>query len=67
VVFPDGKTRKIDSSWINLNSDKVPPGSVIVIPRDLNPLTWHQFITDSTSFISQWILAAASLAVLSNN
>jgi protein involved in polysaccharide export with SLBB domain len=67
VVFPDGKTRKIDSSWINLNSDKIPPGSVIVIPRDLNPLTWHQFITDSTSFISQWILAAASLAVLSKN
>lgn len=67
VVFPDGKTRKIDSGWINFDSGKIPPGSVIVIPRDLNPLTWHQFITDSTSFISQWILAAASLAVLSNN
>ena len=67
VVLPDGTARQIESSWIKLNHDDIPPGSVIVVPRDVAPLLLHDLILDTVSILSQLAVGAASIAVLAKN
>lgn len=64
IVFPDGESRRLEASIFDLNSDKIPPGSVIVVPRDLTPYGTRQFLLDVTQFVQQWAVAAASLVVI---
>ena len=49
LVLPDGTARKIEKSWLHLDNanSALPPGSVIVVPRDLTPLDIRQTIIDS--------------------
>jgi hypothetical protein len=65
VVLPDGSARKVQSSWFSFDSESVPPGSTIVVPRDVTPLDTRQVILDISSIFSQLAVSAASLAVLS--
>jgi hypothetical protein len=64
VVMPDGSARKIQSSWLSFDSQSLPPGSTIVVPRDVTPLDTRQVILDISSIFSQLAVSAASLAVL---
>ncbi len=64
IVLPDGSARKIETSWLNFNSVNLPPGSSIVVPRDITPLDTRQLILDVTGIFSQLAVTAASLAVL---
>ena len=65
IVFPDGSSTPIDSGWLSFGSrGDIPPGSTIVVPRDLRPFNWFQFIKDVTQIASQLAVTAASLAVL---
>ncbi len=67
VVLPDGSARKVDVSWLNFDSTALPPGSAIVVPRDLVPFDLRQALIDSTQILgqlSQFAVTAASLAVL---
>jgi protein involved in polysaccharide export with SLBB domain len=64
LVLPDGSARKIDVSWLNFNSTALPPGSAIVVPRDLEPFDLRQTVIDVTSIMSQIAVTVASLAVL---
>jgi len=43
----------------------LPPGSAIVVPRDLAPLDLRQLALDITSIVSSFAVTAASLAILS--
>ncbi len=65
IVLPDGSARKVQSSWFSFDSESVPPGSTIVVPRDVTPLDTRQVILDISSIFSQLAVSAASLAVLS--
>ena len=65
VILPDGTSRRVDSSWLNFNEPSIPPGSSVVVPRDLSPLDLHQLVLDTTQIMSQLAVSAASLAVLS--
>ena len=65
VVLPDGTARQVEKSWFKLGSDSIPPGSTIVVPKDINPFEFRQFLVDSSQILSQLAIAAASLAVLS--
>jgi polysaccharide export outer membrane protein len=66
LVLPDGSARRVEKSWLlGFDVDKLPPGSAIVIPRDVTPLNTRQIITDFTQIFSQFAVTAASLAVLS--
>jgi polysaccharide biosynthesis/export protein len=66
VVLPDGKVRQGVNSWLSFGYDRdIPVGSTIVVPRDLNTLTMHQLIVDTTQIFSQLATTAAALAVLS--
>jgi len=66
LVLPDGSARRVEKSWLlGFDVDKLPPGSAIVIPRDVTPLNTRQIITDLSQIFSQFAVTAASLAVLS--
>jgi polysaccharide biosynthesis/export protein len=66
VVLPDGKAEKVEASWFNTGNQVLPPGSTIVVPRDLAPYDTRQLVLDMTQILSQLAVTAASLAVLSN-
>lgn len=65
VVLPDGTARQADKSWFSLSGDAIPPGSTIVVPKDINPFDFRQLLVDSSQILGQLAIAAASLAVLS--
>jgi polysaccharide export outer membrane protein len=65
VVLPDGSARKMERSWLNMDVASIPPGSSIVVPRDVTPLDLRQTIIDVSTIFSQFAVAIASVAVLS--
>jgi polysaccharide export outer membrane protein len=67
VVMPDGTARKIEKSMWGFGSTKLPPGSAIVVPRDLTPIDTRQIVLDVTGILSQLAVSLASLAVISRN
>lgn len=67
IVLPDGSARKADNSWLSYDTQNLPPGSTIVVPRDVTPLDTRQVILDISSIFSQLAVSAASLAVLSTS
>lgn len=64
VVLPDGSAHKIEKSWLHFDADALPPGSTIVVPRDVTPLDTRQLILDISSIFSQFAVSIASMAVL---
>jgi protein involved in polysaccharide export with SLBB domain len=66
IVLPDGTARPLRSSWLNFDSVNLPPGSAIVVPRDLTPLDLRQVLVDATTIFSQLAVAAASLSVITH-
>lgn len=68
VVFPDGSARPIGDDWLSFRGDnRLPPGSTIVVPRDLSPFDLGQFLKDATQIVSQLAVTAASLSVIQTN
>ena len=67
VVLPNGQAQPVSTSFWNFTRVQVPPGSTIVVPKDLRPFDLTTFLRDSTQIISQLAISAASLAVLNNN
>jgi protein involved in polysaccharide export with SLBB domain len=68
VVLPDGSAMPRDTNWLSFGGGGgIPPGSVIVVPRDLRPFDWLAFFKDITQIASQLAVSAASLSVLNNN
>jgi protein involved in polysaccharide export with SLBB domain len=64
IVQPDGSARKVEESWLSADVTTIPPGSAIVVPRNLAPLDLRQLALDVTSILSSFAVTAASLAVL---
>jgi protein involved in polysaccharide export with SLBB domain len=67
VVLPDGSAVKLDRPWLPFDSQRVPVGSTIVVPRDIAPWQWSDIIGNATQVFSQMAVAGASLAVISSN
>jgi hypothetical protein len=65
IVLPDGSARKVQKSWLSFSSADLPPGSTIVVPRDVTPLDTRQLILDVSSIFSQLAVSIASVAVIS--
>jgi len=65
VVLPNGAAEPVDSSMWNFSRITVPPGSTVVVPRDLSPDTLS-VLRDVTQVLSQVAITAASLAVINN-
>lgn len=67
IILPDGSAEKLDRSWLPSAGQTLPPGSVIVVPRDIAPFSWQDFAINASQIFSQLAIAGASLAVLSTN
>ena len=67
LVLPDGSARQVESSWLNLDSPNVPPGSVIVVPRELFPISTAGLIVEVGEVLKDFAVSAASIAVISRN
>lgn len=65
IVLPDGSARRWERSWFQFDSASLPPGSTIVVPRDVTPLDLRQTIIDVTQILSQLAVSIASVAVIS--
>jgi polysaccharide export outer membrane protein len=65
VVLPDGTARPVAENWLTFNNATIiPPGSTVIVPRDLRPFDLTQFLKDATQITSQLGITAASLAVI---
>lgn len=64
VVLPDGSARRVRKSWLSFDAETLPPGSTIVVPRDVTPINTRQLILDVSSIFSQFAVSIASMAVL---
>jgi len=67
VVLPDGSAAPVALNWLSFDHSDIPPGSTIVVPRDLHPFDWTSFLKDITQITSQLAITAASLSVLGKN
>jgi protein involved in polysaccharide export with SLBB domain len=66
IVLPDGTAQPAEEHWLSFGAgNTVPPGSTIIVPRDLRPFDWSLFIRDTVQITSQLAVTAASLAVVS--
>jgi polysaccharide biosynthesis/export protein len=68
VVLPDGSARPEGSSWFSFGSGHdIPPGSMIVVPRDPLPFNWTVFAINATDILSKMATTAAALTVIGAN
>lgn len=65
IVLPDGSAHKAEKSLLGFEDIRLPPGSAVVVPRDVTPLDTRQVIIDVSSILSQLAVSVASLAVIS--
>ncbi|MDA5193390.1 SLBB domain-containing protein [Govanella unica] len=66
VVYPNGVARPVKlSSWGFSTNVTVPPGTAIVVPKDVEPIDTMQLVRDISAIFSQLAVSAASIAVIS--
>jgi polysaccharide export outer membrane protein len=66
IIRPDGSASPLRDSWLSFSDQQIPPGSTVVVPRDLRPFDWMQFLRDITQVTSQVAVTAASLSVINH-
>lgn len=65
VVLPDGTARPQGESWWSFGGGReIPPGSMIVVPRDPQPFDAMLFMINFSDILSKLAVTAASLAVI---
>jgi len=66
VVLPNGVAKPVRfSSWGFSDDVMVPPGTSIIVPKDVEPIDTIMLVKDLTEIFSQLAVSAASLAVIS--
>jgi len=67
VILPNGTAEKVQSSFWNTQSRNIPPGSIVVVPRDAAPFNVMGFSERIFGVLSNLALTAAALATISRN
>jgi len=67
VVLPNGVAKPITFSLWTAPDVDIPPGSTIVVPKDVDPLETLNIVREFTSVLSNLAVSAASIAVISDN
>ena len=68
MIYPDGLSKQIDQmSFVTFSTNALPPGSVVVVPKELKPLDSERLIEDIFKAVSDLALAAAAGAVLAKS
>ncbi len=67
VIYPDGTSERVRSGFWRLRGTRIIPGSVVVVPYDVTPFFFSDFLRDTLSTTSQLAITAASIsAVIAN-
>lgn len=66
VILPDGTAQPLAASYWNYKETQIPPGSTIVVPRDMSPIMWWSLTKNAVSILGNVALSAAALASISN-
>lgn len=66
LVHPNGVASPIKLSRWGSDDQPVLPGSAIIVPKNLDPLTTFERMSVFTQILSQLALSAASIAVIAN-
>lgn len=66
VILPDGSAQPLSTSSWNYRETFLPPGSTIVVPRDLSPALFWSFTRDALGIMSNMAISAAALASINN-
>lgn len=65
VVLPDGTASLISGGgWSRANGSGVPPGSTIIIPKNIDPLFKIDLITNITTIVASLLSSVATVALL---
>lgn len=67
IVYPNGVAQPLkNSGWFRSAQAVVPPGSTIVVPKNVDPLFKLDIIKDVATIIGQFATSIAAIAVISN-
>ncbi len=64
LVYPNGQARPLTSVDAMHSRLQVPPGSSVVVPKNVDPLAKLDLIRDIGTILSQFAVSAASIALL---
>lgn len=64
VIYPNGAAQPVRQAFWNFTPLKIPPGSTIIVPRDLSAYDNLGITTAIAQIVGQLALAGASLAVI---
>lgn len=65
VLMPDGTAQPLSGSLFSFGSAEVVPGATVIVPRNLRPFRFRNFVIDFSQVLSQLAVSAASIAVVS--
>ena len=65
LVLPNGTAQPIRASVWKRSNSLVPPGSTIIVPKNLDPFRPLDFARDLTTIVGQLATSLASIAILS--
>jgi polysaccharide biosynthesis/export protein len=64
VVLPNGEAKPMHTSFWSYKDLHIPPGSTVVVPKDISPFNFLTFARDVTPVLSNLAVSAASLSVI---
>lgn len=68
IVYPNGAAKPLKGSfWRSGATAAVPPGSTIIVPKNVDPLYKLGIFRDVSTIFAQLATAVASLVILTNN
>lgn len=67
VILPNGTAQKLKASFWNYKAEDIPPGSVVVVPRDAAPFNIVAFSERIFGLLSNLAVTAAALSTISRN
>ena len=67
IVYPNGVAQPLKTSgWFRTAQAVVPPGSTIVVPKNIDPLYTLDIVKDVATIIGQFATSIAAIAVIAN-
>ena len=65
IVLPDGTASPVDQGgWSRTSANVIPPGSTIIIPKDIDPLYKLDLIRDISTVVASLLTSVATVAIL---
>jgi protein involved in polysaccharide export with SLBB domain len=65
IVMPDGRAASVDSGgWSRTSAQVIPPGSTIIVPKNIDPLYKLDLIRDISTIVASLLTSVATVALL---